>query len=96
MPETLFDWDDANLAHIRRHKVGAEEVEQAMSGALLPIGSEERGGEERHAELGETGSGRLLVVMWTWRRGRVRVVTAFPANRKWRALWRRIGGRHNA
>lgn len=95
MPGTAkpaFDWDDANLEHIGRHKVGADEVEQAMFEAALPIESEERGGEERHTELGETASGRLLVVVWTWRRGRIRVVTAFPANRKWRALWRRIRG----
>jgi uncharacterized DUF497 family protein len=61
--EPAFDWDDANLAHIDRHKVSADEVEQAMSGAALPIESEERSGEERHTESGETTSGRLLVVV---------------------------------
>ncbi len=67
-----------------------------VTGASLPLETEERSGEERHTELGETAAGRLLVVVWTWRRRRIRVVTAFPANRKWRALWRRIKGGHNA
>jgi hypothetical protein len=34
MLETLFDWDDANLAHIRRHKIGPEEMAQGMSGGM--------------------------------------------------------------
>ena len=92
----VFDWDDANKGHIARHHIAPEEAEHVISGASLPIESEERSGEERYTELGETAEGRLLVVVWTWRRRRVRVVTAFPANRKWQSLWRRInkGGPH--
>ena len=63
-----FDWDGANMAHIARHAVTPAEAEEEVSGASLPLETEERAGEERHAE----------------------VVTAFPANRKWRALWRRL------
>ena len=87
-----FDWDAANTAHVARHGVRPDEAEQVLSGASLPLEAEERSGEERHAELGETASGRVLVVVWTRRRRRIRVVTAFPANRKWRALWHRIHG----
>ena len=93
MPGTkklTFEWDAANTAHIARHYITPEEAEQVVSGAALPLESQERGGEERHTELGETVGGRLLVVVWTWRGRRIRVITAFPAHRKWRALWRRI------
>lgn len=90
-PAPLFDWDDANRGHLRRHDIAPEEAEQVILGASLPLGIEERSAEDRHTELGEAASGRLLVVAWTWRRGKIRVVTAFPAKRKWRALWRRIG-----
>lgn len=85
-----FDWDGANIAHIARHAVTPAEAEEVVSGASLPLETDERAGEERHAELGTTARGRLLIVAWTWRRRKVRVVTAFPANRKWRALWRRL------
>ena len=85
-----FEWDAANQGHIARHHISPEEVEQVVSGASIPLASEERSGEERHTELGETAHGRLLLVVWTWRGRQIRVVTAFPANRKWHALWRRI------
>jgi len=91
-----FEWDEANTTHISRHKVTPEEAEQVLLGASLPIEAEERSGEERHTELGNTAAGRLLVVVWTWRQERIRVVTAFPANRKWRTVWRRLTGKHNA
>jgi len=85
-----LDWDGANVAHIARHAVTPAEAEEVISGASLPLETVERAGEERHAELGATTRGRLLIVAWTWRRRKIRVVTAFPANRKWRALWRRL------
>ncbi len=85
-----FEWDAANLAHVARHDITRKEAEQVLSGAALPLESEERGGEQRHTELGETAEGRLLIVAWTWRGQRIRIITAFPANRKWRALWKRI------
>jgi uncharacterized DUF497 family protein len=91
----FFDWDDANRAHIARHDVAPAEAEQVIRGASLPLETDERGGEDRHTELGKTEEGRLLLVVWTWRRRKIRVVTAFPANRKFRALWARIkGGDH--
>jgi uncharacterized DUF497 family protein len=91
-----FDWDDANHVHIARHGVAPAEAEQIVLGASLPLESNERSGEIRHTELGETTEGRLLLVVWTWRRRRIRVVTAFPANRKWRAFWKRIKGEYDA
>jgi uncharacterized protein len=91
----VFDWDQANSAHISRHGVTRAEAEQVVLGASLPIGADERSGEDRHTELGQTAEGRLLIVVWTWRRHRIRVVTAFPANRKWRTLWKRIMGEHD-
>src|SRR5580693_4087488 len=92
----FFDWDDANTAHLARHRVTPDEAEQVVLGASLPLKTEERSGEERNTELGETAAGRLLVVVWTWRRRKIRVVTGFPAGPKWRALWRSIQGGHDA
>jgi uncharacterized protein len=85
-----FEWDAANQAHIARHQITQDEAEEIVSGSTILLGTEERGGEERHVELGETSRGRLLIVVWTWRGAQVRIVTAFPAKRKWRAFWRRI------
>ncbi len=35
--------------------------------------------EERYRAVGLTNAGRLLSVVWTFRNGKVRPVTAFPA-----------------
>jgi uncharacterized DUF497 family protein len=91
-----FDWDAANTAHIARHEVTPAEAEQVVLGSPLPLDIEERAGENRHTDLGETVGGRLLLVIWTWRKHRIRVVTAFPAKRKWRALWERRKRETNA
>jgi len=94
--QAAFDWDDANLAHIARHGISPAEVEEVFVDTPLPLAIDERGGEERHTELGETASGRLLVVVWTRRRRKIRVVTAFPANRKWRRFYRQVKEGGNA
>ena len=39
-------------------------------------------GEERWTALGSTDDLRVLVVVFTVREGRIRAVTAFPANKK--------------
>jgi uncharacterized DUF497 family protein len=38
-------------------------------------------------QVGETDAGRILVVVTTFREGRVRVVTAFPAKKKIRDFY---------
>jgi uncharacterized DUF497 family protein len=53
----------------------------------LKIERDEETGEARNREVGVTDNGRVLIVVWTLRRGRYRVVTAFDANRKTRALY---------
>jgi hypothetical protein len=39
------DWDDANLTHIARHNVTADEAERVLTGATLPLQTDERDGE---------------------------------------------------
>ncbi len=50
-----FDWDKANIAHVREHGVEPEEAEQVISGiAPIDLGFELRTGEKRDAQIGET------------------------------------------
>ena len=77
-----FDWDDANRAHIARHGVTPEEAEQVLTADPLDIGSEYIEGEQRFVSLGWTRKRRFLVVVTTLRGVSVRVVTAFPANKR--------------
>lgn len=74
-----FDWDDENTKHLAAHKVKPVETEQALSNDPVDIDYEVIDGEERYRSVGMTNGGRILKVAWTVRRGRVRVITAFPA-----------------
>ncbi|MGD0729836.1 MAG: BrnT family toxin [Terracidiphilus sp.] len=78
----IFDWDAANLGHIARHDVTREEAEQVFRGDPLDIQmeiSDASNGEERLQQLGETENGRILQLVTTWRRGKVRVISAWDA-----------------
>ena len=76
----MFEWDDANEAHIARHGVSPEEVEEALLDRRrigVPAYAVER--ETRWAAIGSTEQGRILCVVFTRRAERVRVITARDA-----------------
>ena len=85
-----FEWDAYNVAHIARHGLQPAEVEHALSGEPATLLEEfVKGGERRTLSVGPTETGRLVVVVWTLRGARVRVVTAYPANRRVRRDYER-------
>jgi len=77
--ELVFDWDPANIAHIARHKVTPEEVEQVFANHQMDLGAEVVNGEERYASVGHTNLLRVLVLAWTMRGEAIRPITAFDA-----------------
>ncbi len=76
-----FDWDDANVEHIAQHGIEPEEAEDAL---LDPDGKDvdayNRRGEKRFAYLGATQGGRLLFVVFTERKAKLRVLSARDAD----------------
>jgi len=76
-----FDWDDANLKHIARHKVLPEEVEQIFRNGPLLLECYNQNGEERFNLVGETNRGRFLIVAVTWSGDDYRPITAWDATR---------------
>jgi uncharacterized DUF497 family protein len=87
--EPKFVWDQANSEHIAEHGVSPAEAEQVVLNNPLDLELQNRSGEERTVQVGETDAGRVLVVVTTWRDGNVRVVTAFPAKKKIREFYER-------
>jgi uncharacterized DUF497 family protein len=87
-------WDDENERHItRRHGITREQVAEALGGVTLQRGTEMRNRELRIRLLGRTREGLVLFCVITRPRpGVVRVVTAFPANRKLRTLFEEYTG----
>ena len=68
-----FTWDEENVAHISRHQVSPEDVEEALTGDPVVL----RGADGRFLAYGKTESGRHLFTVYVSRsRGRIRVLTA--------------------
>ena len=82
-----FDWDAENTKHIGSHEVETADAEQVLCNGPLVVQYQEHDSEERILVLGQTNAGRLLAVVYTERRGRIRVVTAFPMSRRLEAIY---------
>lgn len=89
-----FEWDLGNLGHIKRHNVIYNECEEVFSNTphLILEDKEHSEIEERFQILGKTNKGRLLFMIFTIRKNRIRVISARDQNRKERPYLQRKGG----
>jgi len=76
----MFDWDEGNIAHIAEHGVLPDEAEDVILGDPVDLQMQVVDGEERFPQVGATRTGRILIVITTWRGELTRVVTAYPAS----------------
>jgi len=77
-----FDWDETNIRHLARHKIRPADVEEVFANDPAIIDHEVVGEEERWSAVGCTNSLRVLVIVFTFRGGRVRAVTGWQADRQ--------------
>jgi uncharacterized DUF497 family protein len=73
----VFDWDQNNLKKIRAHRIKSVEVEEALSRDPILTYEQDADEEERYVYYGETKGSRLLAIVLTERKGRIRVITAY-------------------
>ncbi len=85
----LFEWDERNLRHIRRHRgVTQELVEEAVNDPMaVHFGSSIVDGEERFHLIGATEDGRLLTVIYELREEAIRVIAAYWASAEERSAY---------
>ena len=83
-----FNWDEANITHLKRHNVSPEEFEQAMATFRIDLEAEDVDGELRQHTIGMANSGRLLYMVWTVRNGLRRAITAFTAPVSAKKQWK--------
>ena len=95
--ETLFfrfEWDEGNQRKsYLKHGVTCDEVEEFfILGSAIPIGVQVSPpvDEERLAIVGPTAESRLLMVVFTLRRGVVSAISARAASRKERRLYEKV------
>ena len=76
--QTLFEWDrDKAKANLRKHGVGVEEAQTVFTDPLsitLPD-PDHSADEERFIDIGMSDNHRVLVVMYTERGPRIRLIS---------------------
>lgn len=82
-----FDWDKHNVAHVARHEVTPQEVEEVFGRASVIEKDEPANDENRFLIHGTTARGRYLTVAFTERKDRIRPITAWDMTRKDREVY---------
>ncbi len=87
-----FAWDTHNLTHLALHNVRPDEAEQILSGELVDLDhSITPDGEDRWTAIGQTATGRVLVIVWTiLDDGSHRAITAYPATKGLETVYLRL------
>ena len=77
------EWDSAKArANLRKHGVRFADAVTALEDARAISVRDEGQDEERWISIGTDSLGRILVVVYTWRDERVRLISARPATRR--------------
>ena len=90
-----FEWDSAddaggNTAHISRHGISPEDVEEALTSNPLVL----RGPDGRYLGYGRSGDGRWIFVPFVQKgQGIVRPITARPMTDGEKRLYRKKRGK---
>jgi uncharacterized DUF497 family protein len=75
-----FEWDPGKAAgNFDKHRVEFADSTMVFYDDLAVTLPDEPGDEERFVTLGMDAVGRLLVVAYTWREERIRIISARPA-----------------
>ena len=89
-----FDWDEWNRAHVLdRHGIFPDEAQEPFDDPkVVRVPTPRIDGERRQAIVGHTNNDRLLFIVFTMRRGLVRIISARDANEAERRQYRRSKG----
>ncbi len=84
-----FEWDKHNTEkNLKKHNVTSNECEEAFfNEALIALDTKHSYNEERYFIMGITNAGRLLFVVYTIRRNKVRVISVRDMNKKERKIY---------
>ncbi len=92
-----FDWDKANIDHLKKHAVGDKECETVFLNKpfILTRDDTHSQAEERFRVYGQTNRKRLIVLIFTIRNNKIRVISARDQNKKERKEFKETGGEQN-
>jgi uncharacterized DUF497 family protein len=86
---TEFDWDNGNIDKNLKHGVEFRECEEVFSNPPVKIFDDKKHSktEMKYMAYGVTNKNRKLTVVFTVRRGKIRVISARDQNRKERRVY---------
>jgi hypothetical protein len=77
----VFDWDPRKAAsNARKHGVRFADAVPVLEDDRAVTVRDEAYGEERWVTIGTDAIGRVLVVVYVWRGGDIRIISARPAS----------------
>ena len=84
-----FEWDKGNIGMNRKHKVVDSEAEEAFFDKAKRTFKDHvySGQEERFRIVGKTKKGRILFIVFTIRKYKIRVISARDLNKKEKLLY---------
>lgn len=84
-----FEWDEGNSGKNQKHEVSDQEAEEPFFSERKFIFKDilHSGNEERFRLIGKTKKGRLLLVVFTYRKKKVRIISARDTNKKEEILY---------
>ncbi len=79
-----FDWDDGNIEKNKKHNVDWRDIEETFLGSRVLISEDEKHSEReaRYLAYGKTNKGRILTIVFTVRKNKIRPISARDANKK--------------
>ena len=78
-----FEWDEAKArANLEKHGIDFADAVTVLSDEMAITIPDPHAGEDRFVTLGSDALGRFLVVVYTWRDDRIRLITARRATRR--------------
>ena len=81
--EMEIEFDEAKrLANLAKHGIDFLDCESVFTDPNAITVEDSHHGEQRHGTVGTDDLGRLLVVAYTWRGERVRIISARKAQRR--------------
>ena len=85
-----FEWDKYNTRHVKiKHGIESSECEEVFFNMPLTIRDDISHSriESRYHALGKTNTGRVLLIAFTIRNKKIRIITARDASKKERKIY---------
>lgn len=84
-----YEWDSIkSAANVAKHGVSFDEAIVAFDDLMLTFDDDRRDyGEQREISIGVIARAVIVTIVHTTREGRIRIISARPANRKEKALY---------